>query len=99
MSKILHKNILENCKFKDNYCLYYKYIPKAVVENENFIIYYDRTIYTQHTVENNRSDITILDKNSKKCLLVDVAVRANINLHKTFLEKRRKYAELAVELK
>ena len=86
-------------KFLEEYQPYYKYEANPVVENEDFKIYYDRTIHSQHQQSHNRPDITILDKKSKICTLVDVAVPISNNIQKSYLEKRRKYAELAVEIK
>ena len=77
----------------------YLYNPELVLENEHVVIYFDRTIHTHKTLQNNRPDITVIDK-TKSCIhLVDIAVPLNRNLQKIYGEKMRKYSDLAYELK
>ena len=97
--KILHQKLCKNLKFVQDEVPYYKYEPPPVLENEDYIIYYDRTILTQHTNSHNRPDLTIIDKKSKVCSLIDVAIPASNNIQKSYAEKKRKYADIAVEIK
>ena len=99
VAKILHMKLLEKHKIHHEKTPYYKYDPTSVVENENVKIYYDRTIYTDHTRLHNRPDITVLDKKQQKAIFIDVAIPATRNINRTHVEKCSRYVELAVETK
>lgn len=97
---IIHQKLV--LKFKltsDPHTPYYKYIPRSVLENLSYTLYYDRTILTDHTIYNNRPDITFVDKNNKHTYLIDIAVPNTNNLQSTISEKIRKYTELQQEIK
>jgi hypothetical protein len=69
------------------------------LDNQDFNLYWDRTIYTARTVSNNRLDITLIDKADKKVTLIDIAI---VNTH--YLEsiddhKIGKYRNLQSEIK
>lgn len=78
---------------------YYKYEPPPVIETLAHTIYYDRSIITDRCVPYNRPDIVIRDKRTKEALIIDVAVPNTHNLLTTIAEKKRKYTELADEIK
>ena len=44
-----------------------------MIENEQTKILWDFSIQTDHPIEANRPDIVVLEKNSRKCLLIDIA--------------------------
>jgi len=75
---------------------YYKYTPPAnVLENDNFKLYWNRSIFTDKTRTFNRPDITSMDKKTKDTFLIDIAVPNTHNLAKTITDKQNKYQELA----
>uniref|UniRef100_A0A2H1W504 SFRICE_021545 n=1 Tax=Spodoptera frugiperda TaxID=7108 RepID=A0A2H1W504_SPOFR len=78
--------------------IYYKYKPQAVLENERFKLYWDRTI-TDKTIYNNRPDITMLDKQKKLVYIIDIAICNTHNLTNTHSEKIAKYTDLSIEIK
>ncbi|KAJ0173873.1 hypothetical protein K1T71_011022 [Dendrolimus kikuchii] len=84
---------------KEPYTPYYKYKPPTVLENTTHKLYYDRTILTDHTVHNNRPDITLIDKENKHTYLIDIAIPNTHNIQSTITEKIRKYTELQEEVK
>ena len=47
--------------------------PEKVLESEDCRILWDFPIQTDKTLEHNRQDITVIDKKSKKYLLIDPA--------------------------
>jgi len=77
---------------------YYEYTPANVVENENFKLYWNRSILTDKTVSFNRPDITFMNKKTKNTFLIDIAVPNTHNLAKTISDKQNKYQELANEI-
>lgn len=78
---------------------YYKYKPPPVIENQYVKIYWDKTIMTDVTVRHNRPDITIIKKQSKEALLIDISIPNNSNIEIKYNEKLNKYAELKTEIK
>ena len=77
---------------------YYKNTPANVLENENFNLYWNRSILTDKTVPLNRPDKTFMNKKTKKTYLIDIAVPNTHNLAKTITDKQNKYQELANEV-
>jgi len=78
---------------------YYKYEPPAVTETSQYTIYYDRSIITDRTIPYNKPDIVVRDKREKEAFIIDVAVPNTHNLLNTIAEKKRKYTDLADEIK
>uniref|UniRef100_A0A336M9S3 CSON013850 protein n=1 Tax=Culicoides sonorensis TaxID=179676 RepID=A0A336M9S3_CULSO len=78
---------------------YYKYEPKAVLENNTHVIYWDRLVNTDTTVAYNRPDIVVLDKINKKAIIIDIAVPLTHNVRSTEVEKVRKYEDLSIQMK
>ena len=52
---------------------WYKHKPKKVLESEECKILWDFPIQTDKTLEHNRPDIIVIEKKTKKCLLIDPA--------------------------
>ncbi|KAL1448488.1 hypothetical protein WDU94_005497 [Cyamophila willieti] len=96
---IIHQDICFNRKLVDTKTQYYKYKPPPVLEKDRVTIYYDRSIITDRCVPYNKPDIVIWDKNSGEVLIVDVAIPNTHNVISTSAEKKRKYTELADEIK
>ena len=57
------------------------------------------TIYTNKVLKHNRPDITLVDKDTKKWTLIDIAVPADQSITRTEEEKVEKYLELAFEIR
>jgi hypothetical protein len=72
--KIINQELGQKYGFCTNAVPYYKYQPSAVLDNQTFTLYWDKTISTARTVSNNRPDITLIDKAAKKVTLIDVAI-------------------------
>jgi len=97
LAKIIQQ-LAEAVKFIDNKSPYYKYTPANVLENENFKLYWNRSILTDKTIPLNRPDITFMNKKTKNTFLIDIAVPNTHNLAKTITDKQNKYQELANEI-
>lgn len=61
----------------------FKYAPEMILENASQKLWYDRTILSDHTIYNNRPDVTVWDKQKKK----DMAVPNTNNTQTTITEK------------
>ena len=55
-------------------------------------------IQTDKTLEHNRPDITVIDKKSEKCLLIDPACPFDTRIEKKEAEKRLNYSELKYQI-
>jgi hypothetical protein len=77
---------------------YYKYTPANVLENDNFKLYWNRSIITDKTVPFNRPNITFSSNKTNNTFLIDTVVPNTHNLAKTITDKQNKYQELANEI-
>ena len=69
-SKILHWKLCQKWGFNKPEKWYIQK-PEKVLESEDCKILWEFPIHTDMTLENNRPDITVTDKKSKKFLLID----------------------------
>ena len=69
-----------------------------MLENPNYKLYYERSLITDHTINNNCLDVVLLDKNVKEAHLRDVEISNSHNLHSTITEQLDKYTDLQDEL-
>jgi hypothetical protein len=91
-------NLNNNNNNNNNNSPYYKYTPANVLENDDFKLYWNRSVLTDKTIPFNRPDITFMNKRTKNAFLKDVAVPNTHNLAKTITENQNKYQELANEI-
>ena len=61
-------------------------------------ILWDFSIKTDRTMQANRPDIVIKDKQDKTCQLIDMSVPSDSNISAKELEKLRKYKDLEIEI-
>jgi hypothetical protein len=98
VAKVIHQKLAEAAELIEDKSTYYRYTPANVLENDNFKLYWNRSIITDKTVPANRPDITLMNKKTKKTFLTDIAVPNTHNLAKTITDKQNKYHELANEM-
>jgi hypothetical protein len=98
LTKIIHQKLAEAAELIDDKSLYYKYTPANVLENENFKLYWNRSILTDKTITFNRPDIAFMNEKTKNTFLIDIAVPNTHNLAKTITDKQNKCQELANEI-
>jgi hypothetical protein len=68
------------------------------LENDNYKLYFDRTVLTDIHIKHNRPDIIILNKQQKQAYLLDIAVPNSHNITQTYNTKINKYLELSVAM-
>jgi hypothetical protein len=71
-------NLLKNTQ--PHYC----YTPESCLENDNYKLYFDRTVLTDIHIKHNRPDIIILNKQQKQAYLVDIAIPNSHNIPQTY---------------
>jgi hypothetical protein len=98
LAKVIHQKLAEAAELSEDKSPYYKYTPASVLENDNFKLYWNRSILTDKTIPFNRPDKTSMNKNTKNTFLIDTDVLNTHNLTKTITDKQNKYQELENEI-
>ena len=62
LAKIIHQKLAEPAELIDSKSPHYKYTPANVLQNENFKLYWNRSILTDKTIPFNRLNITFMNK-------------------------------------
>ena len=74
----------------------YTHKPEKVLESEEYKILWDLPIQTDKTLEHNRPDITVIEKKTKKCLLIDPGCPFDTRIEKE--EECSNYCDLKYEI-
>ena len=77
---------------------WYDHDPLNVVTNDSVVLIWDTPVQTDKTISANRPDIIVKNKLDKSCLLIDVSVPADRNIHAKRAEKLCKYKDLEIEI-
>jgi hypothetical protein len=65
----------------------YIYKPEPLLESINMILYWDRLITNDKTVDFRRCGIVLIDRENKTALVIHIAVALTYNLPKVEAEK------------
>jgi hypothetical protein len=95
-AKIIHMNLAVKFNLLKDTQPHYIYKPESCLENDNYKLYFDRTVLTDIHIQHNRPDIIILNKQQKQAYLLDIAVPNSHNITQTYNTKINKYLELSV---
>jgi hypothetical protein len=98
-AKIIHMNLAVKFNLLKDTQPHYIYKPESCLENDNYKLYFDRTVLTDIHVQHNRPDIIILNKQQKQAYLLDIAVPNSHNITQTYNTKINKYLELSVAMR
>lgn len=99
VAKIIHQNILRYYDSNTQMTPYYKYEPPAIVDTPTAKVYWNRTIQTDRTVQHNRPDITVIDKQTNTTYLIDISIPSPANIQLKHRDKIEKYIPLAQDVK
>jgi hypothetical protein len=80
---IIHMNLAVKFNLLKNTQPHYIYKPESL-ENDNYKLYFDRTVLTDIHIQHNRPDIIILNKQQKQAYLLDIAVPNSHNITQTY---------------
>ena len=97
VAKMLHWKLCEKWGFSKAE-KWYIHKPEKVLESESCKILWDFPIQADKTLEHNRPDITVIDKKSTKCLLIDPACPFDTRIEKKEEQKCTNYSELKYEI-
>jgi hypothetical protein len=79
-AKIIHMNLAVKFNLLKNTQPHYIYKPESCLENDNYKLYFDRTVLTDIHIQHNRPDIIILNKQQKQAYLLDISVPNSHNI-------------------
>jgi hypothetical protein len=86
-AKIIHMNLAVKFNLLKDTQPHYIYKPESCLENDNYKLYFDRTVLTDIHIQHNRPDIIILNKQQKQAYLLDIAVPNSHNITQTYNTK------------
>jgi hypothetical protein len=98
-AKIIHMNLAVKFNLLKDTQPHYIYKPESCLENDNYKLYFGRTVLTDIHIQHNRPDIIILNKQQKQAYLLDIAVPNSHNITQTYNTKINKYLELSVAMR
>lgn len=99
MAKIYHQQIaLKLGLIRENLPTHI-YVPKPLLQNARYKLYWDCTLVTDRAVMHNRPDIALFDTEQKTCILIEFTIPADDNITKAYTEKITKYGDLAFQLR
>ena len=77
---------------------WYEHNAEGIIENDEVKILWDFMIQCDRPVEHRKPDIVVLEKEKKKCIIIDVAIPGDNRIRKKEKEKIEKYQELKNEI-
>lgn len=99
MGKVVHQLMCLQMKIIPHFTPHHVYTPQTVEENDHFKVYWDLNIITDRSVEHNRPDMVVFNKDERTAIIIDFAVPLDQNLTKTYAEKITKYEALAQQIR
>ncbi|XP_049959582.1 uncharacterized protein LOC126477545 [Schistocerca serialis cubense] len=99
VAKIIHQQLAIKHKLIKQHVPTYKYAPQNVLENEEYKLYWNRTIITDKTTPHNKPDIILTNKKKKLTQLIEISIPNTTNIQKKTGEKIEKYIQLAEKVK
>ena len=97
VAKMIHWKLCEKWGFQRDE-KWYAHKPEKVLESEYCKILWDFPIQTDKVLNHNRPDITVVDKQNKKVLLIDPSCPFDTRIEGKEEEKCRNYNELKYEI-
>ena len=97
VAKVIHWKLCEKWGFEKS-DHWYTHKPEKVLESEECKILWDFPIQADKRLEHNRPDITVIEKKTKKCLLIDAACPFDTHIEKKEEEKCNNYFDLKYEI-
>ena len=86
-------------KYGENVCeRWYEHKVECVIESDIVKILWDVCIQVERQIKHRRPDIAVMKKNTKKCLIIDIACPVDNNLILKRNEKLDNYSEPRLEI-
>ena len=98
VAKLVHWRLCEkhNLERKEKR---YKHCPEGVVEDDDVKLIWDINIQCDNVMEAKRSNLILVDKKTKLCVIIDFAIQGDCRICEKEIENIKKYQNLKRELK
>ena len=77
---------------------WYEHQPEGVMESDEVKLLWDFMIQCDHMIVHRKPDIVVLEKGSRKCLIIDVAIPGDTRIASKEEEKIEKYKALSQDI-
>ena len=94
----IHQQIALNLGLLQDWKPYYRYVTVPLLENEHYLLFWERTLQTDHLVVQNHADIVMWDKRVQNVKIMDIAVPLCKNIQLSYATKIQKYGQLKHEI-
>ena len=95
--KVVYWKLTRKCNFEAG-DKWYEHEPERILENEDYKILCDFSIYIDHVIEARRPDLVVVDKKERSCKVIDFAVPGDSRIEEKEKDKIEKYQDLGREL-
>ena len=93
----LHLDICKHYNIKVEAQHWYQHKPEWIVENELATILWDSLVIIDRDILWNKPDLIVQEKQTNRCVSIDVAIPSDYNIQKKTTEKMSKYTDLQIE--
>ena len=93
----IHLDICKHYEIKVDAKSWYEHKPNRVTKNEQVTKLQNSKIITDRHIPQNKPDIVIKEKETGMCLIIDVALPSEYNIHRKATEKMTKYVDFQTE--
>ena len=93
----LHLDICKHYGIKVEAQYWYQHNPVQVIENEKATILWDYQVKTDKHIQCNKPDLIVQEKESERCVIIDVAILSDYNIQKKATDKMSKYVDLQIK--
>ena len=98
VGKLVHWKLCKknNLEIKEKW---YKHCPEGVVEDDNVKLIWDINIQCHNVMEARRPKLILVDKKTKSCVIINVAIAGDCRIDEKEIKKIEKYQNLKTEQK
>ena len=93
LGKIVHWKLARKCNVEAG-DKWYELEPENVLENEDYKIFCDFSVQTDHVIEARRPDLVVVDKKERSCKIIDFAVPGDSRIEEKEKDKIENYQNL-----
>ena len=97
LGKIVHWKLARKCNLEAG-DKWYEDELEIVLENEDYKLFWDFSIQTDHVIEAWRPDLVVVDKKERSCKIIAFAVPGDRRIEEKEKDKIEKYQDLGREL-
>ena len=93
----LHLDICKHYNIAVEAHYWYQHKSEWVVENELATILWDSPVITDRHIPCNKPDLIVQEKETNRCVIIDVAIPSDYNIQKKTTEQMSKYTDLQIK--